>query len=238
MQLYKTKSIKESFEIHDQLNSKLFKDNKLKQDIRKALLDIVVTFVKDLEENEVPLHVVDVWLIGSNASFNYTDKSDIDLHIITNSSELSCDPAVLKLVYNYAKSAFNRNHDITIKDLPVEVYIQDCESSINSNGIYSVIDDCWIKEPKPITITYPDPKHLAQLKQLVATYKALDREDLNAVSDLIDLAYKIRKEGQLDGEFSDGNLSFKEFRNLGYLDELKELKLELESKELTLEKLQ
>lgn len=227
----------ESFETHKELNSKLFENKKLKQDVRKALLDIVVTFVKDLEENEVPLHVVDVWLIGSNASFNYTSKSDIDLHIITNSSELSCDPALLKVVYNYAKAAFNRNHDITIKDLPVEVYIQDCESTVNSNGIYSVIDDCWVKEPKPITITYPDTKHLAQLEQLVATYKALDRNDLDAVTNLIDLAYRIRKEGQLEGEFSNGNLSFKEFRNLGYLDDLKELRLELESKELTLEKL-
>lgn len=230
--------VTEAFETHKELNQKLFEDNKLKPEIRKALLDIVLTFVKDVEENEVPLHVVDVWLIGSNASFNYTDKSDIDLHIITNSSELSCDAALLKVVYNYAKSAFNRNHNITIKDLPVEVYIQDCESTVNSNGIYSVIDDCWVKQPEHLQIIYPDPESLAQLKELVAAYKELDRSDLDAVTDLIDLAYKIRKEGQLEGEFSDGNLSFKEFRNLGYLDDLKELRLNLESEQLTLEKLQ
>lgn len=228
-------AIKEAFENHKELNQKLFDSKKLKEEVRKALLEIVVTFVTDLEENEVPLHVVDVWLIGSNASYNYTSKSDVDLHIITNSSELSCDPALLKVVYSYAKSAFNRNHEITVKGLPVEVYIQDCESTVNSNGIYSILDDAWVKEPTPLSINYPDPKNLAQLKQLTATYKALDRTNLESVTDLIDLAYKIRKEGQLEGEFSDGNLSFKEFRNLGYLDDLKQLKLELESKYLTLE---
>ena len=125
-------AIKEAFENHKELNQKLFDSKKLKEEVRKALLEIVVTFVTDLEENEVPLHVVDVWLIGSNASYNYTSKSDIDLHIITNSSELSCDPALLKVVYSYAKAAFNRNHEITVKGLPVEIYIQDCESTVNS----------------------------------------------------------------------------------------------------------
>ena len=36
------------------------------------------------EDNlEIPLNILDIELVGSNASYNYTDKSDVDVHIIT-----------------------------------------------------------------------------------------------------------------------------------------------------------
>ena len=46
----------------------------------------------------------------------------------------------------------------------------------------------------------------------------------------------MRKESlATDGEWGTGNLIFKEFRNLGYLDSLKDRKYKYRSKELTLE---
>ena len=46
----------------------------------------------------------------------------------------------------------------------------------------------------------------------------------------------MRKESlATDGEWGIGNLIFKEFRNLGYLDSLKDRKYKHRSKELTLE---
>ena len=41
-----------------------------------------------------------------------------------------------------------------------------------------------------------------------------------------------------EGEFGKGNLVFKQFRNNGYIDELKNRKYAYKSKELTLEKLE
>lgn len=56
------------------------------------------------------------------------------------------------------------------------------------------------------------------------------------VEDLINEIYKLRQEGlKSEGEYSTGNLVFKELRNIGYLDELKDLKNQLKSKELSLE---
>jgi hypothetical protein len=57
-----------------------------------------------------------------------------------------------------------------------------------------------------------------------------------AIDKYIDDLYEMRKQAiAKDGEFGIGNLVFKELRNLGYLDNLKELRNELRSKELSLE---
>lgn len=229
----------ESIERHETLNSKLFdENNKLKEDVREALLNIKDEFLKDLSENKIPLRVIDIWLVGSNASFNYTDKSDIDLHIIANLDDVCEDTCLLQILYNYVKASFNRRHDISIKGLPVEVYIQDVNSNSVSNGIYSLQEDEWIKFPEQLPEYETDTTKLVGLQDLLRIYNTLDRTNIEQIKSLIDYAYIIRQKGLVEGEFSDGNLSFKEFRNLGYLDELKDLVAELRSKELSLESLQ
>lgn len=229
-------SLKESIERHEELNSALFEDKKLKPEILDALLKIEQEFIEDLKENEVPIRVLDTWLVGSNASYNYTDKSDIDLHLIASLEDAE-DKNILQLLYNYAKASFNKSHDIIVKGLPVEVYIQDVNSGAVSNGIYSLHDNEWIKEPELLPEYETDTSKLSGLKELVDKYNTLDKTNIDEVKSLIDKAYLIRQKGLLQGEFSDGNLSFKEFRNLGYLDELKDLVTELRSKELSLEAL-
>ena len=229
----------ESIERHETLNSKLFDEkNKLKPNVREALLNVKDEFLEDLSENKIPLRVIDIWLVGSNASFNYTDKSDIDLHIIANLDDVCEDTCLLQILYNYVKASFNRRHDISIKGLPVEVYIQDVNSNSVSNGIYSLQEDEWIKFPEQLPEYETDTTKLVGLQDLLRIYNTLDRTNIEQIKSLIDYAYIIRQKGLVEGEFSDGNLSFKEFRNLGYLDELKDLVAELRSKELSLESLQ
>lgn len=63
-----------------------------------------------------------------------------------------------------------------------------------------------------------------------------DKEKLDEIDALINDIYKLRQEGIVRGGETDVyNLVFKEFRNRGYLDHLKELKTELASKEMSLE---
>lgn len=64
------------------------------------------------------------------------------------------------------------------------------------------------------------------------------QELLNKVNDFIDDVYLLRKQSIMtDGEYGKGNLVFKELRNNGYLDKLKDLKTKLTSKDMTVEKL-
>lgn len=67
----------------------------------------------------------------------------------------------------------------------------------------------------------------------------MDRKSkVDKIDNLIEDIYNLRKEGmEEDGEYSIKNLIFKEFRNLGYLDNLKELRKKEISKELSLESL-
>lgn len=64
-----------------------------------------------------------------------------------------------------------------------------------------------------------------------------EQKQLEEIDKLIDDLYKLRQESiQKDGEYGVGNLVFKEMRNMGYLDNLKELKRKLQSKKMSLEK--
>lgn len=60
--------------------------------------------------------------------------------------------------------------------------------------------------------------------------------ETDKISKFIDDLYLMRQKSiQKDGEYSLGNLIFKEFRNKGYLDNLKKLNIDLTSKELSLD---
>ena len=225
----------ENLELHQELNSKLFdKDNFLKEDVREHLIDIAEVFIEDLKENNIPLKVRDYWLVGSNASYNYTDKSDIDVHIIADIDSVDVDKNLLTLLYNYAKSSFNKNHNIKVKGKEVEVYIEGDGSTSVSNGIYSLKKNEWIKFPKKIDVEIINIEDEPLYKDLYKEY--LNIETKEDIESLINRLYEIRQEGLAsEGEFGVRNLIFKEFRNREYLQDLKDRLIEIEDKELSLE---
>ena len=142
------KEIDEDIEKHDELNPKLFEGNKLKPEIREAVQKVADAFVDDLKEDEIKIKVIDVILVGSNVSYNYTKDSDLDIHVIADSSALECPKELVDKLYSAYRSIFNKNYEITIKGIPAEIYVElDNLGAAKSNGIYSVTKDEWIKEP-------------------------------------------------------------------------------------------
>ena len=230
-------SIEESYQVLDELNPKLWQqDGTLRPEVHDKLIEIQDEFIKELNENNIPVAVLDAWLVGSNASYNYTDQSDLDLHIIVDSNASSCDAAVLQILYNYFKSNFNSKYDISIHGIDVELYIEDVNSNAVSNGIYSLKQDKWIK--KPIKADIPEVQLDSELLQkwtdkynnVVAGVSA------QTAQSLVNELYLLRKQSlATEGEYGQGNLIFKEFRNNGYLDKLKEIAAGDKSKELSLE---
>lgn len=224
--------LNEALEVHSELNPLLFDDFKLKEDVKEKLLEIANTFIEGLD---YPLNVADIRFLGSNASFNYNENSDIDLHIITNFDLMYVDDDILQTLYNASKNSFNRNHNITIKGIPVELYIEDMNSMNATNGSYSLLQDDWIKIPQPIKYEIPDySKELELMEDEIDS--VLDSGSKEEVEELINRIYLGRKDGlATEGEASIGNCVFKELRNLGLIDKLRERFYELESQELTLE---
>lgn len=231
------KFIKENFEIHKTLNPKLFniENSTLKKDVRERLIEIADLFVENLKENKIPIKVIDYWLLGSNAAYNYGEFSDIDLHIIVN-TDIVEDSNILKLLYDYVKSNFNKNYNILVKGQEVEIYLEDMNITAVSNGIYSLKKDRWIKIPKKEDPTIYDIESTEEYKKWKLTYKNLKDTE---IEDFINNLYLLRKESlSKDGEYGLGNLIFKQFRNEGILDNLKQRLYKYESEKLTLEKLE
>jgi predicted nucleotidyltransferase len=235
----------ESVEKHDTLNSKLFtKDEMLKDKVRDKMLEIVDEFLADLKEQDIKIKVDDVLLIGSNASYNYTKNSDIDLHILANTKATNYDKEIAAALYGAYRTIFNKQLDITLYDIPLEIFVETEDSARVSNGIYSVKKNKWIKKPVAEDIPEYDTNALSELvdkwetkcKDLIDDIKADKLDDEKKVIKLLEDIYeKLRKKGISKGEYSIENLAFKELRNKGYLDKLKDYRNELVSKRLSLE---
>lgn len=219
-----------------QLNPKLFDNNILKASVKHKLREIADAFLEYLKEEGITLSIADIQFLGSNAGFDYHDNSDIDLHIVADFESVTCDTDLLQIALNAEKTRFNQDYDITIKGIPVELYVEDVKAGTNSNGIYSIKFDKWIQFPKPepnITINEYD-ENLAQWRNIVTT--ALTYTDVDMIQNVINRLYMMRKNGlATEGRYSKGNLIFKAIRNEGLLQQLKDKRIELQSRQLTLE---
>lgn len=231
-------SLGEAIEKHDELNPKLWDGQNLKPKVEAKLREIVQKFDDNLKENEVELDVKDICIIGSNANYNYSPDSDVDLHIVADTSVYPDQEDLAMKVYLAYKSLFNNKYDPTINGIEVEIYVEPDAIQANSNGIYS-LDNGWLKEPEQVDVPEIDPGHV---QELIQPYEERYNELINGdptvedVDKLIDDIYLQRQTSIMkDGEFGDGNICFKEFRNRGYLQNLRDLKVELENKEMSLD---
>jgi predicted nucleotidyltransferase len=129
----------EAVEKHQELNSKLFtKDEVLNDKVRDKMLEVVDEFLTDLKEQDIKIKVDDILLIGSNASYNYTKDSDIDLHILANAKSADYSEEIAAALYGAYRTIFNKNLDISIYNIPLEIFVETEASERVSNGVYSV----------------------------------------------------------------------------------------------------
>ena len=237
--------LQEDVEKHSTLNPKLFtKDEKLKDKVRDKMLEIVDEFLSNLKEQDIKIKVDDIILIGSNASYNYTKDSDIDLHLVASAKATEYPVEVTNALYSAYRSLFNKRLDISIYDIPLELFVEIEDTPRTSNGVYSVKKNKWVKKPVQEDIPEYDKEALnklvdkweAKCKALIDDIKADKlKDEKKIVKMLADIYEKLRKNGVAKGEYSTENLAFKELRNKGYLDKLKDYKNELISKRLSLE---
>jgi len=236
----------EAIEKHNELNQKLFDGKKLKPDVREKIQEITNEFLKILAEEDIQLNVRDVILTGSNASYNYTKDSDIDLHIIAETESLEDSAKLYPKIYKAYARIFGNKFEISFYGIPVEIYVETEADPVVSNGIYSIMYNQWIKEPKEEVVPEIDQDALkAAVKpwedEAKALLKKLDDnmpEGEDEIDDYIARLYELRQKGiyNTDGnEFSIENLTFKEIRNAGLLQKLKDLRNKIVAKKLSLD---
>lgn len=230
-------NLNEKIEKHETLNPKIWNEDKtLKDEVKEKILEIVDKFKHQLEEKGVKLDIADIYLLGSNANYNYTNDSDLDIHIMAN-EESDCLDKHLPIIYDAYKKIFNDKYDITINGINVELYVENINDSSNvATGVYS-LNKGWIKEPTELTVPEIDEDEVEKRVDEWENkyYAILDNPSIEAIDNYLDELNLMRAEAlKEEGEFAIDNLVFKELRNLNYIRDLKELKVELESKELSL----
>ena len=235
--------VDEDIEKHDELNPKIFDGSKLKPEVREKAIEISNELIKTLEEDEIPFKLKDLVLTGSNASYNYTKDSDADIHLVADMSGIDDPDGLYPALFSAYKSAFNNKYNIDFYGVPVEVYIESADTPVVSNGIYSILNDEWIKEPKNEVIPDIDIAAIAdalkpwekRYKQLIKDLEGSKSVDETPIDDYVNDLYELRAKGLSgDGEYSTENLIFKEIRNKGYLDNLKELRARVVEQRLSI----
>lgn len=213
-----------------ELNPKLWEDNRLIPEIRHRLLIIAKHFAEYL--NVERLNLKDITISGSNASYGYSDSSDLDLHLVA-----VVDSPEKAELYDAKKNVYNSKYSITIKDIDVELYVQDYKQQHHSAGIYSVLNDKWLSEPKPGA-----PKATAkEVKSKARNYaakinQALKQDDLEKAKETMGNLRRLRQAGlETGGEHSVENLAFKLLRARGQIDKLRKYIDKLESAKLSIE---
>jgi hypothetical protein len=219
--------------VNNQLNPKIWDGGELKPEVVSKLKDIARAFEEFVG---VELDVIDYTITGSNANYTWTEYSDLDLHLIIPGTPTDEQ----RELFNAKKALWAEQHNITIKGLPVETYIQGEDEPHHSTGVYSIVRDLWLVEPKKVKPQINDAAVEAKkdgvMRDIETAMLSKDLMKLRAVKEKIT---KMRKAGLARaGEWSVENLVFKILRNLGLIDQIAEKIRELEDQELSLEQAQ
>lgn len=215
--LVPSKDYSNELQIHKKLNYKLWQDEEIKPKILKKLNMIVDAFIKlkKIEEK-----ILDVIIIGSSCDINYTNKSDIDIHLVVDLDEESDEYKLLVM-----ECKLWNETPIFIFTHKVEISPQSKNSTTISKDAaqFSIKYNKWIKEPNyEFTIT-DDMKNEIN-KQVETTIQlAHSYYKQNDGISLQKLIKKLKDERRdavsTDGEMSIPNLVFKTLRNLGCIVE-------------------
>lgn len=228
--------IDEKYEEHETLNPQLFNsDDTLKDEVLNKLMQIVEAYVEDSEFIGMD-DVITAHFVGSNASYNYTDKSDIDLHIVVDLAKLSSDPLMAQIAANGEKALFNKRYNININGCAVEVYVEDKTADLKSQGVYDIYENAWVRHPQ---YAVDNNKHFNfdfLLEQTMHQCESLAKSsDVKQIQSFINSLYGMRKASLSKyGEPGDGNQVFKELRNIGYIDMLRDRVAQIKSTSLSL----
>ena len=221
------------------------RDCKMKGDVRRKLLEIANTFIDFLG---VSFFVYDIVLTGSLANYNWSEFSDLDLHIFVDTEEFGREDknstviqSIMKKFFDAKKDNWNELHNIKIKNYDVEIYVQDIYEKHLSSGVYSVLTNKWLIIPVQGKDGISEKEILAKSDEYmtliddIVKKSEMGEDVVSQVDDLKDKLKKFRQSGlEEGGEYSYENLTFKLLRRNGYIGKLLNLKKDMIDKKLSI----
>lgn len=216
-----------------ELNPKFFENDVLIPEVRDALYKIAIAFKDYLD---LPFEVKDIYFTGSNANYNYTDESDIDLHLVYDFEQAGVNAELLSKYLVAAKKDFNNKYDIKVKGQPVELGCENISEPLVSTGVYSLGANTWVIKPTNSGIEIPDVDMNAFNDLSMEIDDTIKAQNYSAIENLWKKIRELRKDSlSNEGEFGMGNMLFKKLRNTDYLEKLRNTMYDVQSKDLSLE---
>ena len=232
------KKIIKSFRPKDSLSEQIFEGSdgefSMRDDVRKNLLKISNEFIESLG---IEFFIHDIVLTGSLANYNWSNYSDVDLHILIDFKETDYNLDLLKEFFDAKKNVWNEKHNIIVKGYDVELYVQDVDEEHVSSGVYSILNNKWVVEPDKVKSNIDDSMILQKSEEYMKKIDLLIKKGgpIESIEGLRNKLKEFRQSGlESGGEYSYENLTFKLLRRNGYIEKLLKLKTTLVDKKLSI----
>jgi len=211
--------------IKDNLNSVVWDENgDMKEDVRKKILEIVDEFKVHLKIKQDPM---DIKLIGSMANYNWTNQSDIDIHIFYDIDKIGGNKDFVLEYFQAKKTIWNEAHNIKFKDFDIEIYAQDKDDDYYSGGVFSILNNKWEKKPEKENVKIDVAALKNKIVSIANSIENLEDEKstpivkYNKADKIKEKIRNMRTSGlEKEGEFSIENIAFKYLRNNDFIGRL------------------
>jgi hypothetical protein len=186
---------------------------------------LLIPFLKAFAE----VKLKDIIFTGSLANFNWSNFSDIDLHLVLDFTQIKAEEKFKEDFFYSQKALWNQNHDITIYNYPIELYVQDIKAKLIATAVYSVKNNKWILKPKKETlkvnkklVKQKATRFIDKLKDIKKDFQDNNLQSvLDKVTILKDKIKKYRTSGlESEGEYAIENIVFKTLRRTPFMDVL------------------
>jgi hypothetical protein len=221
------KNILQSFQLKEELNPKIWEKSKneeysMRPKVRAHLLEIAHDFIDSLN---VDIVVSDVIMTGSLANYNWSNYSDVDIHIIADFNQF---PENVRPLYDelfrLKKTVYGLKRKITIFGYDVELYVEDESISrdVQSAGRFSLLMDEWVVKPVKESVEINVNNIQEKAKKWMKITQAFDRNASAHVHELQHLLGSIVSKDSQSVFFLQLTLQFlRRFRRFRFLGGLK-----------------
>jgi len=219
------------FRVRDNLNGDIWNsDDEINEEVKDNLISIAEYYWDSLD---LGISIIDITITGSLANYNWSSFSDIDLHIIFNLDNFGEHRDLIKDLLDGKTRIWNTQHDIKIKDFEVEIYLQPEGQPHHSTGVYSLLNDEWIKKPEKMVVNIDKANVRKKYNKLISHIDDIEtdlgvKKDygdiINRVESIKEKIKNMRKGGlESGGQFSIENIVFKLLRRNEIMTKLNDL---------------
>ena len=212
-------------EYNDELNPKLWKNEKLKGHVRAKILYCAQDFLRAANVSEE--NTVDIILTGSNAHYHYSEKSDIDIHnvIMPHKHGIYSDMELYKEYITEIKKSRQHNFvdGIKIDYTNVLTKKKTLKWARNENqGNFSVLKNKWNQKPiksESYNLDKVENEKAMELLNHLEIY-LFDGKNIEAEKCLRELEFMRTDSMRKGGEYCTINMIYRELKSTGKLTEI------------------